>query len=103
VAIFHLHVGTVSRRTGRSSVAAAAYRAGEKIRNERDGITHDYTRKSGVVYSEIMLPENAPEEFQNRAALWNAVEKYTGVVQYRAPGRGCPAPDRFPQTEKYFT
>lgn len=75
MAIFHLHVGIVSRKTGRSSVAAAAYRAGEKLHNERDGITHDYTRKTGVVYSEIMLPENAPQEYINRSILWNAAEK----------------------------
>lgn len=75
MAIFHLHVDIVSRKTGRSAVAAAAYRAGEKLHNERDGMTHNYTRKSGVVYSEIILPENAPQNLQDRAILWNAVEK----------------------------
>jgi hypothetical protein len=75
MAIYHLHVSMVKRSTGRSAVAAAAYRAGEKMRNERDGIIHDYTRKKGVSYSEIMLPENAPSEFKSRATLWNAVEK----------------------------
>jgi len=75
LAIYHLHVSIVSRSTGRSAVAASAYRAGEKIKNERDSITHDYTRKSGVVHSEIMLPENAPREYFNRSILWNAVEK----------------------------
>jgi hypothetical protein len=75
MAIFHLHVGIVSRKTGRSAVASSAYRSGEKLHNERDGITHDYTRKSGVVHTEIILPENAPKEYQDRSVLWNAVER----------------------------
>lgn len=72
---YHCSVKIVSRSTGRSSVGAAAYRAGERITNERDGITHDYTRKGGVVYSEIVLPENAPLQYSERAYLWNAVER----------------------------
>jgi len=75
MAIFHLHVQIIKRSSGRSSVAASAYRAGEKLHNENDGITHDYTRKSGVVHAEIMLPENAPQKYNNRSILWNAVEK----------------------------
>jgi len=75
MAIYHLHAQIIKRSAGRSPVAAAAYRAGEKLHNEYDGITHDYTRKSGVVYSEIMLPENAPKEYADRSTLWNAVEK----------------------------
>ena len=75
MAIYHCSVKIIGRSSGRSSVAAAAYRAGEKMTNNRDGLTHDYTRKSGVVHSEIMLPDNAPEEYQDRATLWNVVEK----------------------------
>lgn len=75
MAIYHLHVDIVSRKTGRSSVASSAYRAGEKLHNERDGMTHDFTRKLGIVHSEIMLPDNAPDTFQDRGTLWNAVEK----------------------------
>jgi len=75
MAIYHLHAQIIKRSSGRSSVSASAYRAGEKLHNEYDGITHDYTRKSGVVHSEIMLPQNAPKEFQDRSTLWNAVEK----------------------------
>ena len=56
-------------------MAAAAYRSGEKLVNEWDGMTHDYTRKGGVVYTEIMLPSHAPPEFQDRSTLWNAVEQ----------------------------
>ena len=56
-------------------MAAAAYRAGEKITNEYDGQTHDYTRKQGVVFEAILIPANAPAEYNDRAVLWNAVEK----------------------------
>jgi ATP-dependent exoDNAse (exonuclease V) alpha subunit len=75
IAIYHLHIQIVSRGKGNSAVASAAYRAGEKITNEYDGEIHDYTRKGGVVYTEILLPDHAPAEYKNRAVLWNAVEK----------------------------
>ena len=75
MAIYHCSVKIIGRSSGRSSVAAAAYRAGQKMTNERDGITHDYTRKIGVVHFEIMLPDYAPIEYDDRATLWNAVEK----------------------------
>jgi len=68
-------VKIIGRSSGRSSVAASAYRAGQKMINQRDGITHDYTRKTGVVHSEIMLPPHAPNEYNDRVILWNAVEK----------------------------
>lgn len=60
---------------GKSAVAAAAYRAGEKITNQFDGMTHDYTHKGGVVHTEILLPDHAPAEYADRAVLWNEVEK----------------------------
>lgn len=75
MAIYHCHCKIISRGQGRSAVGAAAYRSGEKLYNEYDGIEHDYTKKSGVVYSEIMLCENAPKEYQDRQKLWNAVEQ----------------------------
>ena len=75
MAIYHCSVKIIGRSSGRSSVAASAYRAGQKITNERDGLTHDYTRKTGVAHSEIMLPPHAPSEYKDRATLWNAVEK----------------------------
>ena len=76
MAIYHLSIKIISRgKGGKSSVAAAAYRASEKIINEYDGVTHDYIRKRGVVHTEILLPDHAPPEYQDRAVLWNAVEK----------------------------
>ena len=60
---------------GKSAVAAAAYRSGEKLVNEWDGMTHDFTRKGGIVHTEIMLPIHAPPEFTDRSTLWNSVEK----------------------------
>jgi len=75
MAIYHCSIKIISRGKGKSAVAAAAYRAGEKITNEYDGITHDYTRKGGVVHTEILLPNHAPAEYSDRATLWNAVEK----------------------------
>lgn len=75
MAIFHLSVKMISRGKGKSAVAAAAYRSGEKITSDYDGITHDYTRKRGVMLTQILLPRNAPVLFYNRSRLWNAVEK----------------------------
>ena len=76
IAIYHCNIGIVSRGKGKSAVAAAAYRSGEKITNEWDGMTHDYTRKGGVVHTEIMLPPHAPPSFSDRSTLWNSVELY---------------------------
>ena len=75
MAIYHCSIKIISRGKGKSAIAAAAYRAGEKITSEYDGRISDYTRKGGIVHTEIILPDNAPTEYQNRAALWNAVEK----------------------------
>lgn len=75
MAIYHCSAKIIGRSSGRSAVGSAAYRAGEKLENERDGMTHDYTRKEGVVHTEIMTPENAPEWTKDRGTLWNEVEK----------------------------
>ena len=75
IAIYHFSMKIITRGKGKSAVAGAAYRAGEKLRNEYDGLTHDYTRKGGVVHTEILLPEHAPREYSDRSTLWNAVEK----------------------------
>ena len=74
IAIYHCSIKIIGRGKGRSAVAAAAYRAAEIIQSEYNGVTHDYTRKGGVVHTEILLPEYAPEEYSNRSVLWNAVE-----------------------------
>ena len=104
MAIYHLHVSIISRKKGRSAVAAAAYRSANKLHNENDNLTHDYlkksniinsvayrsgekiqnekngkifdyTKKRGVVHTKILLPKNAPKEYKNRSTLCNAVEK----------------------------
>ncbi|MFG1466457.1 Ti-type conjugative transfer relaxase TraA [Xanthobacter sp. DSM 24535] len=75
MAIYHLSMKPVSRAGGRSAVASMAYRAGEKLTNERDGITHDYTAKQGVEHAEIVLPEGVNTDWaRDRSDLWNAVE-----------------------------
>ena len=75
IAICHISIKIISRGKGKSAVAAAAYRAGEKITNEYDGMLHNYTKKVGISHTEIMLPYHAPREYFNRSTLWNAVEK----------------------------
>ena len=74
IAIYHCSIKIVSRGKGKSAVAAAAYRSGEKLTNEWDGLTHDYTKKGGVVHSEILLPAHTPPAFSDRSILWNSVE-----------------------------
>mgnify|MGYP000977021668 CR=1 FL=1 len=75
MAIYHCSIKIIKRSQGRSAVAAAAYRSGQKLTNKWDGITHDYTKKGGVAHSEILLPAHAPPEFSDRSTLWNSVEK----------------------------
>jgi mobA/mobL family protein len=73
---FHFSVNIISRGKGKSAVASAAYISGEKIKNEWDGVTHDYTRKQGVISKEIFLPDHAPKEYKDRKTLWNSVELF---------------------------
>ena len=75
LAMYHLSVKYISRGQGRSAVGAAAYRSGEKLYNDYDGLTHDYTKKLGVAHTEIMLPENSPAQYFDRQKFWNAVEQ----------------------------
>ena len=74
MADYRLSAKIIGRSSGRSSVAAAAYRAGARLHDERTGLDHDYTRKNGILHSEILAPKNAPDWMQDRAKLWNAVE-----------------------------
>ena len=75
MASVHYKLSIIKRSAGRSSVAAAAYRAAEKIIDRRTGLEHDFTRKNGVVHTEILLPVHAPQNFMQREVLWNAVEQ----------------------------
>ena len=74
MALYHFHVGQIKRSAGRSAVECAAYRAGEKLYSEYYGLVSDYTRKGGVIHTEILLPPHAPREYADRQTLWNAVE-----------------------------
>jgi Ti-type conjugative transfer relaxase TraA len=74
MAIYHLHVKVIGRKSGASAVASAAYRSGSRLRDERLERSHDFSEKRGVVHSEVMLPENAPEGWSDRQRLWNDVE-----------------------------
>jgi hypothetical protein len=74
MAIYHLSVKAISRSAGRTSTAAAAYRAGAEITDTRTGEVHDYTRKRGIVSTDLVLPAGAPEWAADRSALWNAAE-----------------------------
>lgn len=75
MAIYHLSVKTFSRSKGQSATAAVAYRAGAKIECEQEGRTHDYTRKAGILHSEIFLPDDAPSWAADRQQLWNKAEE----------------------------
>ena len=75
MSLFHFHVTQVKRSAGQSAVACAAYRAGEKLYSEYYGEASDFTRKGGVICTDILLPPQAPAEYQDRATLWNAVER----------------------------
>ena len=75
MAIYHLEAKVVGRGAGRSAVAASAYLSCSRLYNDYDGIQHDYTKKQGLVWQEVFLPEYAPQEWQDREQLWNAVEE----------------------------
>ncbi|MBQ5559140.1 MAG: MobA/MobL family protein, partial [Lachnospiraceae bacterium] len=75
MAIFHCQIKIISRGKGKTATAAAAYRSGTKIVDDELGKTHDYTRKGGVAFSEILLCVNAPSKYSDRQTLWNEVQK----------------------------
>ncbi len=75
MAIYYMNVKIIGRSSGRSATGAAAYRAGERIHDERTGQTYDYTRRRGEIETEILSPAGAPAWAQDRSLLWNEVEK----------------------------
>lgn len=77
MAIYHCSIKIIGRSSGRSAVGSSAYRAGEKLEDKETGMTHNYLLKGEreVKYSEVMLPNHAPKEYQNREVLWNEVQK----------------------------
>ena len=75
MAIYHMQAKVVSRGSGRSAVAASAYMSCSRMYNDYDGIQHDYTRKHGLIYQEVLLPPMASPEWKDREQLWNAVEE----------------------------
>ncbi|RAI37031.1 Ti-type conjugative transfer relaxase TraA [Rhodoplanes serenus] len=74
MAIYHFSVQVIGRAAGRSAVAAAAYRSASRLRDDRLGRDQDFSGKRGVVHSEVLLPEGAPEQWSDRERLWNDVE-----------------------------
>ena len=91
MAIYHLEAKVVSRGTGRSAVAASAYLSCTNILNDYDGVRHDYTRKKGLVWREVFLPEYAPPEWKDRGVLWNAVEENEKTKDSRLAREFVPA------------
>ena len=75
MAIFSMRIQVIGRSAGRSATAAAAYRSGQQVVDERTGAVHDYTGKSDIYGSEILLPKGAPERLGDRTSLWNEVER----------------------------
>lgn len=75
IAIYHMSAKVVSRGAGRSAVAASAYLSCSRMYNDYDGVQHDYTRKQGLIFQEVLLPPKASPEWKDREQLWNAVER----------------------------
>ena len=100
MAIYHNTISVINRTSGRSPVAASAYISGEKMTNEYDGNIHDYSKKQGVVYSEVILCENAPVEYSDRERLWNEVVKVEGQTGRRARAIEVALPIEFNRDEQ---
>ena len=75
IAIYHMSAKVVSRGAGRSAVAASAYLSCSRMYNDYDGVQHDYTRKHGLIFQEVLLPPMAPPKWKDREQLWNSVER----------------------------
>ena len=91
MAIYHLEAKVVSRGAGRSAVAASAYLSCTNILNDYDGVRHDFTRKKGLVWQDVFLPEFAPSEWKDRGVLWNAVEENEKTKDSRLAREFVPA------------
>lgn len=91
MAIYHLEAKVVSRGAGRSAVAASAYLSCSNILNDYDGVRHDFTRKKGLVWEQIFLPEYAPAAWHDRGVLWNAVEENEKTKDSRLAREFVPA------------
>ena len=91
MAIYHLEAKVVSRGRGRSAVAASAYLSCTNILNDYDGVRHNYTRKKGLIWREVFLPEYAPPEWKDRGVLWNAVEENEKTKDSRLAREFVPA------------
>ena len=74
MAIYHFSAKVVSRANGSSAIASAAYRSASELHDDRLNRDHDFSNKAGVIHSEVMLPQGAPEHLNDRATLWNEVE-----------------------------
>ena len=90
----HFNITITKRSKGKSAVAGAAYQSGSRIFSEYDQKYKDYTRKQGIIYTEVMLPEHAPPEYADRAILWNAVEETKNSGTHSLPGGSS---SRFPR------
>ena len=91
MAIYHLEAKVISRGNGRSAVAASAYLSCSKMLNDYDGVQHDFTRKKGLIWQDVFLPEFAPPEWKDRSVLWNAVEKNEKTKDSRLAREFVPA------------
>ena len=91
MAIYHLEAKVVSRGNGRSAVAASAYLSCSKMLNDYDGVQHDFTRKKGLIWQDVLLSEFAPSEWKDRSVLWNAVEKNEKTKDSRLAREFVPA------------
>ncbi|MCJ8142166.1 Ti-type conjugative transfer relaxase TraA [Ancylobacter sp. A5.8] len=76
MAIYHLHVKVIGRKAGSSAVASAAYRSASRLRDARIDRVQDFSSKRGVVHSEVLMPDGAPEAWRDRERLWNDVEAF---------------------------
>lgn len=92
MAIFHLNTSTISRKSGRTSTAAAAYRCGGVLYDERTDKTHDYSKKKGVVFSECFIFENDKKIILDRERVWNTAEKVEKRIDARTAREIIPNP-----------